>query len=128
MKYYELTYIISPKLTEPEAQKFSEEIIDWIKKEGGILSEAHNPLKRRLAYQIKKEDEGFLTSLGFYFNPEKLINLTEKVKSETKILRSLIITKEPTKKTESPKILETKKEEKVAIEDIEKKLEEILGE
>jgi len=128
MKSYELTYIISPKLTESEAQKFSEEIIDWIKKEGGILSDTHNPLKRRLAYQIKKEAEGFLASLGFYFNPEKLVNLTEKVKSETKILRSLIITKELAKKTESPKMLETKKEEKVAIEDIEKKLEEILGE
>lgn len=128
MKFYELTYLISLKLTESEAEKFSEEIIDWIKKEGGILSEIKDLTKENLAYQIKKASEGFLASINFYFAPEKLEGLAKKIKSEDQILRSLIFTKQLTKKTELPKIPEIKKEEKVALEDIEKKLEEILGE
>lgn len=128
MKFYELTYLISSKLTTSEAQEFSEEIVDWIKREGGILSETHNPTKRRLAYLIKKEREGFLVTLDFYFKPEKLEDLTKKMKSEDKILRSLIFAKKQPKKAELPKMPKIKKEEKVALEDIEKKLEEILGE
>ena len=52
MKFYELTYLISPGLNEDKAKEFSEKIIDWIKKDGGILGEIATPKKRRLAYQI----------------------------------------------------------------------------
>lgn len=128
MKFYELTYLITPKLTESEANQFSQELIDWIKKEGGILFETHNPTKRRLAYPVKKEEEGFLVSTNFYFAPESLDDLTKKMKSEDKVLRSLIFAKKLPKKTEPPKMPKIKKEEKVALEDIEKKLKEILGE
>lgn len=128
MKFYELTYLISPKLTIVEAQEFSDKIIDLIKKEGGILDEIKNPIKRKLAYQIKKESGGFLTSLNFYFEPEKIENLTKKIDSDDQILRSLILTKKLPRKKELPKIPKIKKEEKVALEEIEKKIEEILGE
>lgn len=129
MNYYELTYLISPRLTELEAKNFSERILDLIKKEGGILGEIKNPRKRKLAYPIKKEFQAFLTSLNFYLDPGRLASVTFQLKSEGQILRSLIFTKRIPKKEEPvfqrmPKI---KKEEKVVLEDIEKKLEEILG-
>ncbi len=111
-----------------EAQEFSETIIDLIKKGGGILDEIKNPKRRKLAYQIKKESEGSLTSLNFYFEPEKIENLTKKIDSDDQILRSLILTKKLPRKMELPKIPKIKKEEKVALEEIEKKIEEILGE
>ena len=133
MKFYELTYLISPKLTESEAKNFSEKITDLIKKGGGVVSHILNPQKRKLAYQIQKSSEGFLANIEFYFAPEKLESITQKMKSEDTVLRSLLFTKKQPKKAEVPKIPEIgpvkiKKEEKVALEDIEKKLEEILGE
>ena len=128
MNFYELAYLISFKLTLEDAKNFSEQIIDWIKKEGGMVAEVKNPKRIKLAYEIKKETEGFLVSLNFHLEPEKLENVVKKMKSEGQILRSLIFTKKAPKEKELPKIPKIKKEEKVALEDIEKRLEEILGE
>jgi len=128
MNFYELAYLISFKLTLEDAKNFSEQIIDWIKKEGGMVDEVRNPKRIKLAYEIKKETEGFLVSLNFHLEPEKLENVVKKMKSEGQILRSLIFVKKAPKEKELPKIPKIKKEEKVALEDIEKRLEEILGE
>ena len=128
MNFYELAYLISSKLTLEDAKNFSEQIIDWIKKEGGMVAEVKNPKRIKLAYEIKKETEGFLVSLNFHLEPEKLENVVKKMKSEGQILRSLIFAKKAPKEKELPKIPKIKKEEKVALEDIEKRLEEILGE
>ena len=128
MNFYELAYLISFKLTLEDAKNFSEQIIYWIKKEGGMVDEVKNPKRIKLAYEIKKETEGFLVSLNFHLEPEKLENVVKKMKSEGQILRSLIFTKKTPKEKELPKIPKIKKEEKVALEDIEKRLEEILGE
>lgn len=132
MKLYELTYLISPKLILPEAQKLAEKITDFITKEGGILGEIKNPFRQKLAYPIKKEGEGYLASLNFYLGLEKLADFEKKILSENQILRYLILTKKIPKKeiTKLPKIkrIEKPKIEKVELEEIEKKLEEILGE
>lgn len=134
MKYYELTYLISPHLSTEEAKAFSEKINSLIEKEGGILSELKNPTQQKLAYPIKKEVRAYLSSLTFHLLPEKLENLKMKLKTLPEILRFLLFTKKvakveiPAKKI-VPKIkMPLKKEKKVELEEIEKKLEEILGE
>jgi len=50
MKYYELTYIISPDLTEEELKKLSEIITNFIQEEGGFLEKIQNPLKTNWAF------------------------------------------------------------------------------
>ena len=128
MKLYELTYLISPDASLAGAKTLAENTADLIRKEGGIAAEMRNPFRRKLAFAIKKEGEAFLASIDFYFDPEKIRELSEKIKSEDKVLRTLLFKKKEFKKIELPKILEIKKEEKVDLEEIEKKLEEILGE
>lgn len=142
MKFYELTYLISQKLAIEEAKKFSEEITSFVR-ERGTLVEEKNPIKRKLSYPIKKEGQGYLASLTFYSEPEKLEDLTKKLDLESQVLRYIILTKKmPEKQKVSKKLpkigkLETfvpssdrvkPKKEKVELEEIEKKLEEILGE
>ena len=127
MKLYELTYLISPGASLAEAKTLAENTADLIRKEGGIATEMRNPFRRKLAFAIKKEGEAFLASIDFYFDPEKIRELSEKIKSEGKVFRALLFKKKEFKKIELPKILEIKKEEKVDLEEIEKKLEEILG-
>jgi len=134
MKLYELTYLISPELSESELKSLNEKINSLIQKEKGVLNEAKMPMKKKLAYPIKKQREAFLINLSFYFQAEKLGSLEKELKSEKKILRYLILARPKSKIAKVrkrpakviPKI--PAKEKKVELKEIEKKLEEILKE
>ena len=134
MKLYELTCLISSKLSEEEVKNLSEKINSLIKEEGGVSSGLRNFIRRRLASPIKKEGQAYLLTLNFHFEPEKLEIFGKKLKGLPEILRFLIEGKKVTKveillEKIPPKIKKPLPEvEKVELEDIEKKLEEILGE
>ncbi len=141
MKYYELTYLISPDLSERELREFQEKIISLIQGEGGALSEVNEPARKKLAGLVKNKDEAYLSTLNFRFQSEKpsptpttiqrkLANIEKKLKSESQILRYIILTKPPKKimmMSKSPKKPISPKT-KVELKEIGKKLEEILGE
>jgi len=134
MKLYELTYLISPELPEEELKSLQERINSLIQKEKGVLSGVKIPIKKKLAYPIKKQREAFLTDLSFYLEPDKLGSLEKELKSEKKILRYLILAR-PKSKIVKVRKRPTKviskipaKEKKVELKEIEKKLEEILRE
>ena len=134
MKLYELTYLISPEFSEEELKSLNEKINSLIQKGTGVLNEVKLPIKKKLAYPIKKQREAFLINLSFYFEPEKLGSLEKELKSEKKILRYLILARPKSKIAKVrkrpakviPKI--PAKEKKVELKEIEKKLEEILRE
>jgi small subunit ribosomal protein S6 len=125
MRYYQLTYLISPQLEKEEIKKIEDKIMEFLKKEGGIFDKLDPPLKRGLFYPIKKFKEAFLGSLYFFLEPENLKSLKEKLKSEEKILRFLITAEKAPKKIPLPK--KVVKPKKVELKEFEKKLEEILG-
>lgn len=129
MRYYELSYIASSKLNEEELKSLQERIILKLKNEGGILDEETPPLKRTLAYPIKKETEAFLVSLSFFLNGEKIEKIKKELEKEKEILRYLLFQKKaPKEKLEKEKIKKPEKPKKVDLEELEEKLEEILGE
>ena len=129
MKHYELTYLITPELSEEETRAFQEKIIASLQEEGGILTETGIISKKRLAYPIQKKIQVYLAVLTFQLNAEKLVNLEKKLKAENQILRYIIITKVPRKEKvfRIKKALPPPKEKKVELKEIEKKLEEILS-
>jgi len=132
MRFYELTYLISPELSEEELKSLQEKINSLIQKEGGVLNEVNLPEKKDLSYPIKKNKTAYLTNLNFHFSSEKLENLEKKLKAEKKILRYLILVKPvPKVMVRGPirprKFIKPSKA-KVELKEIEKKLEEILGE
>lgn len=133
MKNYELTYLISPDLSEEEIRGFQEKIISLIQGLGGeLLGEVKIPVRKKMVY---------LATLDFYFDPEKLGSLEKGLKSENQVLRYIILTKPKhiTRYVLGKKVLRqmadqklpkkiVKPEAKVELKEIEKKLEEILGE
>lgn len=130
MKYYELSYLISPDLSEQEVKAFQEKINSFLLDEGGRLENSKNPIKKKMGYPIKKNEEGFLATLNFYLKPERLDNLEKKLKKEPSILRYLILNKKIPEKIKIPEIkprIKIKKEKKVKLEKIDEKLDEILG-
>ncbi len=137
MKLYEFTYLISPESSEDDLKTFQEKINSLIQNEGGILDEVAAPIKKDLAYPIKKQTSAYLTTLVFRLSSEKLENLEKKIKAEDKILRYSVLIKPrvkeiPMRRKKLPKKVEIfpKKitKPKAELKEIEKKLEEILEE
>jgi len=138
MLSYELTYLISPDLLEEELKALQEKIVSQIQEIGGILNEISRTIKKSLAYPLKKKTSAFLATLSFQLPPEKLEGLEKGLKAESQVLRYLILTETKTKppvtfrkKVIEGKLIASRKKvvgEKVELKEIEKKLEEILGE
>ena len=151
-RQYEITFILSPELEEKELDSFEQEIEKSIKNLGGNIKKKIKPEKRNLSYPIKKFQSGYYLITNFLFGPEKLEELYSILKHKKEILRYIItLVPEETSidKTQiKKKVLETKKIRKEAeeisekeietlkkpekkakpkLEDIDKKLDEILG-
>ncbi|MDP2934847.1 MAG: 30S ribosomal protein S6 [bacterium] len=144
MKGYELLCILSPKLEGVDLDKTKDEISEAIIKLEGTINFKESS-KKSLAYPINKEKQGiFLTSQILIF-PEKLIEFSKELKANKQILRHLVnqleIAKEGPERTRTikkslkPKRPIVKKEEpeqKIVsgetLEEIDKKLDEIIGE
>ena len=156
MKTYELTYIISPEMTSEEAEAKAKELEQAIQSREGIILKQQNPVAKTLAFQIAKRASGFFGVLEFQMEPEKVLEIKEIVEKEKKIVRHIVLVKEPVrirrerrkkvearveqpvaKTTEEQPAVEIEKtlgrshtgeaKEKVELKDIEDKLDEILG-
>jgi ribosomal protein S6 len=125
MRYYQLAYLLSPELKKEEIEKIQKELTSFFEKEG-VLDKVETLLKRTLFYPIKKKKEALLGVIYFFMESEKIKKLEKKLKGEEKILRYLIVSEKAPKKIKAEKKI--KKPEKVELEEIEKKIEEILKE
>jgi len=144
---YEIGYLLNSNLKEEEILVFIENLRNKITEKNGLIVSEGRTKKQTLAYPIKKENTAFFNWIKFKLTPETIKNLEEEIKKEKDILRFLITkpAKEKSsfitsKKSFRPKkvILETKqekplkstepKEQKIKEEEIDKKIEELLGE
>jgi ribosomal protein S6 len=142
MKLYELTYLMPIDLNEEMIKSTQEKVSSFIVENQGTIYKIEEILKRRLGEQAKKNNSANMSTLSFYLAPEKLENLKKNLKAETNILNHILIYKEPRKRMAAPRrmrqpiviqeeikeIKTSEKPKKVEIKEIEKKLEEILGE
>ena len=142
MQRYELAYLTTPEVSEEELKNLIDKIGNFILDEQGVIDKTLTPSKRRLGYPIKKQREAFLVSLDFHLAAEKIENLKKKINSEGQILRHLVMVKRVSKKAlapqrhfikKAPKASEKVHErisepKKVELKEIDKKIEEILGE
>lgn len=129
IKYYQLAYLLPPEKSQVELKEIEEKITSFLDKEG-VLDKIEPPLKRTLFYEIKKKKEAYLQSIYFYLRTEKIKDfdkLLKELKRENEILRFLIVAEKTPKKVPT-KLKKIVKPKKVEIEELEKKLEEILGE
>lgn len=132
MKSYELTYLISPDLSEQEVNSLVTEINSFIKEKGGLLENNLSPLKKQLSYPIAKKTMAYLVSANFQLKPEELMEIKKQLRLKPEILRFLIVNiliKKTKSRLRPASKISLKKEtpnKKVDFKEIEKKLEEIL--
>jgi len=154
MKPYEIDFLISPDLTDEETKSLQEKIASIIQREGGNIKGLRNAARIKLGYFIKdslglKKFNAYSASIAFDMEEKNIEGFDKKIKLEDQILRYLIIFKKP-KPIFQPRIRRAReekvipifkeepleslsdeqkpKQEKVELNEIEKKLEEILGE
>jgi small subunit ribosomal protein S6 len=140
---YELTYIINPLLGELDLNAAAEKVRSFVNGLGGQIKKEMVGEKRKLSYPIKKQTHGFYVTAEFEIEPEKLSELEKFLKTNGDILRHLVINlaerkiEKPAKRPFRPKPavipsvaapLKAEKVEKVKIEELDKKLEELLKE
>jgi len=137
---YELTYIISLLSAEGETSTMAEKVRAQIKELGGEAKKEYISEKKKLAFEIKKQNQGFYATVVFEMEPEKIDELNTFLRMNNDILRHMIInqaefrTEKVSKKPARVKLAEgetvagesTGKTGKVKIEELDKKLEELL--
>jgi len=143
MKSYELTYIISSEMKSEEADNLKKEVELFAQDRGGVIIKSEKTVPHILSYSIKKHASGYFVTLEFQVEEDKIKEIRAKLEKEAKVLRHAVIIKKPIKavkerRTRKPvavpsaQTIGANKEathiEKPALEDIEKKLDEILSE
>ncbi|MDP2926918.1 MAG: 30S ribosomal protein S6 [bacterium] len=132
---YELSYLISPRLSDEGASDILRQVNNAIQEKEGVVFDSQLPRKFSLAYTIQKENEAWLQITYFSLEPAQLAEVEKKLRETKEIFRSLILKRKPVKMTplmqpltEKIKSIEAlEPSQKVDLEEIEKKLEEILG-
>ncbi len=90
-KPYELSYYLSPEIDEAEILNFAAKIKNFILEADGTIISEIPPQKRKIAQPIKKSNFGYFGVFHFQCEPDKIDELKNNIKSESKILRHMIV-------------------------------------
>ena len=142
-KKYELAYLVSSSVAEDEVLVVAGSLAKIIEEGGGLVRHQETPTKRRLAYLVDKQQNAYFGWITFSASPENVSGIEKKMKGAENILRHLLVEEQeippqpirlysprPTPGEAKPRPAPTaaeNPEEKLDLEELDKKLEEILG-
>jgi len=130
---YELTFLVNPNISSAELTDVLKQLKDFILRYDGEIIKDFSSQKINLAYPVKKLKQAYLVVIDFELGKDKIETLKNYIKDLKAILRHLLITKKQIKikparfKPIKPKT-EIKPKTKIKIEELDKRLEEILEE
>ena len=93
MNKYETMYIISPTLDEEQVKALVEKFNNLIS-EHGEIQKVEEWGRKKLAYEVQDQKEGYYVLLYFTANPEFPAELERNFKINENILKYLILNKE----------------------------------
>lgn len=143
-KNYEFAYLLRPSIPEAEVSVVVAKLATIIREHNGTIRRQEEPRKRQLAYHVKKERLAYFGWITFSAPPEVLAGLKKKLGGETEVLRSLLVEEDMTKYSLPPRRTYTPRPtpsqaklparpseetpaEKLDLDELDKKLDEILG-
>lgn len=143
VKNYEFAYLLSPSVEEGAVLSYTAKISALIEEAGGMVRKTEAPKRRQLAYPVRKEHQAYFGWTTFTATPLKTKELEKKFSGLKEILRHLLIEAEIEKRPPTfrpmhamtgagrvvrPPAREAEKaDDKLDLEALDKKLEEILG-
>ncbi len=120
---YETVIVTSAKLGEEGNAELVEKFKALIERHGGTVQSVDDWGKRRFAYPIQKQTEGYYTLLNFESDPEFTAELDRRYQITDGILRTLIVKRDPrhlnAQKPQKPQAEETADAEPAAEEAVE---------
>ena len=87
MKHYETLYIISPELGDEDYKDVVAKHKDLIEKEKGVIIKLDEWGKRRMAYELKKFDQGFYVLMDYCGEAGIAVELARALKLDDKVLK-----------------------------------------
>jgi len=93
MNKYETIIIINPNIEEEAVKKTIQKFSDLINENGKVES-VEEMGKRRLAYLIKKQKEGFYVLINFEADPKFIVELERVYGITDEILKFIVVRKE----------------------------------
>ena len=94
MRNYEGVFIVSSDLSVETSKGVVSQIQELISKNGGRIEGLQEWGRRRLAYKIKKKQEGNYMILNFQIDPKQTKKLEQSFKLNDYILRYLLVNKD----------------------------------
>ena len=90
MNKYEVMFIV--KVSDEEAIKSAGKLVqDTIVKNGGTVEKVDEWGRRQLAYEVKKQTEGYYFVIDFTMKPENIKELDRVIKIRDSIIRHIIV-------------------------------------
>jgi len=102
MRNYEITYIVHPDLDDSAFKKLIDLIGSWIKDGGGKITKSDVWGKRKMAYAIRKQDQGQYVLLQVEMDPSFGSELERQLGLQESVLRYLIVAVEAEDEAELP--------------------------
>lgn len=151
-EHYEILYILPMSYTEEEVKPINQNVADIIKANDGNITKEQNLDKQKFAYPIKGQSHGYYFLYEFNLTTDKLAGLNRALQLTKEILRFIIVKKqiktdeqlkheakiqekiaakrekEKTEEAKEEKIVKENAKPKINLEDLDKKLDEILDE
>lgn len=100
MRGYELTLVLNPEIEEEGVSSILDKIEAMIAKGDGKVVEIDRWGLRKLAYPISKKKEGYYVLMKFDVRPQILNEIDRFFKLSTDVLRSMIVKREKSGKSE----------------------------
>ena len=93
MNNYESVVIVNPNLEEESIKNLEKKFSDLINTDGNVTS-VEEMGKRKLAYEIKKQKEGFYFVIKFEAKPELIAELERNYRITDEVMKFIVVKEE----------------------------------
>src|SRR5690554_2680657 len=94
MRKYEIVYIVAPDIEEEGQKELQQKLLEIIAAESGQVDDIKEWGKRKLAYEIEDQREGFYTEIHFTGTGKAVDELDRVIKITDGILMHIIVRRE----------------------------------
>ncbi len=94
MNKYEVAVVVTAQITDEERAAVVEQVKAYIARRGGNVTEVEDWGKRRLAYEIAKQSEGYYYFVKVDAEPTMSVELEKDLRIMENVLRYLIVREE----------------------------------
>ncbi|MBC7188664.1 30S ribosomal protein S6 [Candidatus Aerophobetes bacterium] len=91
MQLYEMVFALRPTVDEAGVKAIKGEIEAFITQNEGKVENITDIGKKKLAYEVEKEEEGYFVRVFFRINPEVVKQLEGKMRAKNEVIRLMIM-------------------------------------